>query len=614
MIVRMALTFSSWPIHFRLWTALAFIIAVAGNAHASPSSYGTTGTRLQQQQPYEAQSRTQHSLLSDSQQRQAVLHSAPVPSYSHDVEGQASASINTFPALLDALHVKQTHFFELWIGKWPTAIDWTAAVMGTFVSAALISLTRSYDYVVPSAASGGASSLSVEAQAHENLINQYFTQVTAFYFGENAFSLRTQAYDDMLWVVLGWLENIKFINLHSSLHFHNTGIDAEDSNSTSWFGTQFIPQFAHRARLFYDLASRGWDDSLCGGGMVWNPYLKPYKNAITNELFIAASISMYLYFPGDDNSSPFALQTNDHDDNPPAKPHDIKHVLAAVQAYDWLVLSNMTNEKGLFVDGFHIRGWNRENGSIGSGECDERNEMVYTYNQGVLLSGMRGLWEATGLDHYLAEGYSLISKVIAATGWNVEDRAKRGQWAGLGRNGILEEICDSSGTCSQNGQTFKGIFFHHLTLFCEPLPTVPITEGKTFAADEKLEASHNERCQEFAAWIEHNARAALRTRNSNSEFGMWWGQGYSRYDDEELQVPEGGVDYRNLGIPKDPSWEDGATPPKVAEKGHGRRNEKETTIGDVNDRGRGRTVETQAGGLAVLRAMWELVDRRGAKS
>ena len=28
---------------------------------------------------------------------------------------------------------------------------------------------------------------------------------------------------------------------------------------------------------------------------------------------------------------------------------------------------------------------------------------------------------------------------------------------------------------------------------------------------------------------------------------------------------------------------------------------------DLNDRGRGRTVETQAGGVAVLRAMWEFM-------
>ncbi|KAI9873243.1 MAG: hypothetical protein M1830_000669, partial [Pleopsidium flavum] len=33
---------------------------------------------------------------------------------------------------------------------------------------------------------------------------------------------------------------------------------------------------------------------------------------------------------------------------------------------------------------------------------------------------------------------------------------------------------------------------------------------------------------------------------------------------------------------------------------------------DWNDRGRGRTVETQSGGLAVLRALQELVDRKAA--
>ena len=31
---------------------------------------------------------------------------------------------------------------------------------------------------------------------------------------------------------------------------------------------------------------------------------------------------------------------------------------------------------------------------------------------------------------------------------------------------------------------------------------------------------------------------------------------------------------------------------------------------DLNDRGRGRTVETQSGGIAVLRAIWKLVESR----
>ena len=41
--------------------------------------------------------------------------------------------------------------------------------------------------------------------------------------------------------------------------------------------------------------------------------------------------------------------------------------------------------------------------------------------------------------------------------------------------------------------------------------------------------------------------------------------------------------------------------PYQAEDGKGR------TKSDLNDRGRGRTVETQSGGVAVLRAWWELL-------
>ena len=37
---------------------------------------------------------------------------------------------------------------------------------------------------------------------------------------------------------------------------------------------------------------------------MWNPSLGPYKNAVTNELFITASVSMYLYFSGDNDASP----------------------------------------------------------------------------------------------------------------------------------------------------------------------------------------------------------------------------------------------------------------------------------------------------------------------
>jgi hypothetical protein len=526
----------------------------------------------------------------------------------------SSRPYNTLPMLLDALEVMQSHFFELWQGTWPRAIDWTAAVMGTHVSATLSTFTKSLDYTVPYTTAAGADALNAEAQAHENFINRYLTQLTSFYFGENAFSLRMQAYDDMLWVVLGWLESVKLIGLHMDRHYTPISSSATAHNSSTWYAAQFIPSFAHRARLFYDLASQGWNTSLCGGGMIWNPYLTPYKNAITNELFIAASVSMYLYFPGDQNSSPFSAVKNDvrYRASPTARPHDPEHLTAAIDGYKWLSTSNMTNRQGLFTDGYHIRGWRggRTNSTIGSGKCDLRNEMVYTYNQGVLLSGLRGLWESTGARSYLEDGHILIRNVIAATGWHVKHAERRCTWAGLGRNGILEEACDASGMCSQNGQAFKGIFFHHLALFCATLPTEPLITGVTFAADSESWEMHESSCKSYVPWLAHNAAAAYGTRDEDGVFGMWWGPGHNV---SKSGVPDhqhnGAVDYRNAGIPDNNMWRMGADGHESLKPTSEHGAPKREGHWDWNERGRGRTVETQSGGVAVLRALYELVNR-----
>jgi hypothetical protein len=552
---------------------------------------------------------------------------------------------NALEELHYALETMQSEYFQIWLGKWPTSIDWTGAVLGTLVSASLFSLTRSLDYVLPPTKQQ-SNWATIEGEKVENEINRYFSQSIAYYFGEDAFQIRLEAYDDMLWVVLGWLESIRFVKLHSNTHYpseEELGLGA----GKPWYGNQFVPSFAHRANIFYEIANQGWDNKLCGGGMVWNPRLTPYKNAITNQLYISASIGMYLYFPGDRNPSPF-LQSRKQDPrvrengatDSRTRPHDPVYLSNAVQAYDWLKNSNMTNEKGLYVDGFHIAGWSH-NGSIGTGNCDVRNEMVYTYNQGVLLSGLRSLWESTGKLEYLEDGHKLVRNVIAATGWRSSTERTR-WWSGLGRNGILEEICDSSGTCSQNGQTFKGIFFHHLTLFCEPLPQIPLIPGKTYFADPTSYSLHAQSCKEYNTWVIWNARAAMSTRDSNGRFGMWWG--VPNWDaGSSPEIPEGAEDYRNEGLGSENRWGSGwreglgIIPPhfgsddwpaaeELSQVEHviyssshvdlKKRHESPRDIdfpansgstADLNDRGRGRTVETQGGGVAVLRAFWEFV-------
>ncbi|KAF2662064.1 glycoside hydrolase family 76 protein [Lophiostoma macrostomum CBS 122681] len=542
------------------------------------------------------------------------------PSLRPDFPSPMTAT-NVLQELHNALEVMQTEYFALWIGKWTTAIDWTAAVMGTHVSAALYSLSHSVEYTLPGTFDRERK-LDVEAQMVENEINKYFAQSTTYFFGEDHFAIRNQAYDDILWVVLGWLDSIKFIKSHSDLHYPPT--DWSDGTS-DWHGRQFIPAFAHRARVFYELAEKGWDWRLCGGGMTWSPHLLPYKNAITNELFISASISMYLNFPGDANCSPF--MSSDPGGRQQADPHqqterarstactaspyeaiyDPIYLVNAINGYDWLKNSGMTNARGLYVDGFHITDYYKNRSKT---DCDDRNEMVYTYNQGVLLSGLRGLWEGTGNVTYLIDGHELIGNVVRATGWEDADaNAASGrqlhsdEWSGLGSNGILTELCDPYGTCSQNGHTFKGIFFHHLTTFCAPLPRFAVQPGKTYGAAPEVRALHRRSCNEYAPWVMHNGEAALKTKDSKGRFGAWWGASLQDTAKEPPQspgslLPEGAHDYRNDphsgGHLKENTQMHAMTPGGV-------------DASDLNDRGRGRTVETQGGGVAVTRAMWEFL-------
>ncbi|KAI4149515.1 MAG: hypothetical protein LQ340_004594, partial [Diploschistes diacapsis] len=442
--------------------------------------------------------------------------------------------------LFEALEKMQSHFFEVWLGRWPTSIDWTGAVLGTHVSATLASFANSNYYFDPS----DPTHFTLE---DENYINTFFSHIIAYYYGEDALALRAEAYDDMLWVVLGWLESIRFVQDHSDRHYRSRA-DSRNGSST-WYATNFVPSFAHRARIFWELAATGWDEKLCGGGMVWNPDLAPYKNAITNELFVAASVGMYLWFPGDDNDYPFSQPQRisgqkaqktfpkevcsdvpcDKGSKVPGKPHDKQYLHSAISAYDWLYNANMRNDKGLFFDGYHIS--NRT-----SDQCDIPNHTLYTYNQGVILSGQRGLWEATGNRTYLEQGHELVRTTIQATGWQEANefshsptfssdnpsrpytawRAKsKDKWtfSGLGRAGILEDVCDASGTCNQNGQTFKGIFFHHLTAFCAPLPLRGSEDGIFHGADKFLASLHLASCKSYAAWVQHNAEAAMRTED-----------------------------------------------------------------------------------------------------
>lgn len=274
----------------------------------------------------------------------------------------------------------------------------------------------------------------------------------------------------------------------------------------------------------------------------------------------------------------------------PYPPRNVTYLWNAIKAYEWLKASNMTDNTDLYVDGFHV-----SNLRTGGNKCDKRDEMVYTYNQGVVLSGLRGLSEATKDDKYIFEGMDLIDAVIRSEGMPGE----------LVYNGVLTEKCDAGGYCSQDGQTFKGIFMHHLATFCQPLPETGLFTSDTIH-------SHRLSCSRYRGFLIHSSNMAWITRNDAGVMGSWWGipaglliSSSSTRDTR----PAGTADIRNMcnsGMTPEQCERDQRIQSYHKRGGGSKENHSQGRRFDLNDRGRGRTVESHSGGLAALRAVLEV--------
>jgi len=134
-------------------------------------------------------------------------------------------------------------------------------------------------------------------------------------------------------------------------------------------------RYLDAARRIFDNLVTGWDDT-CGGGLWWNED-RNYKNAITNELFLTTAIKLHQRSPG----------------------HGDKYLDWALREWDWFSASGMIGEKGLVNDGL-------------SPDCTNNGKPAYTYNQGVVLGGLAGLYEVTGDRAYLRQGESIANAAL----------------------------------------------------------------------------------------------------------------------------------------------------------------------------------------------------------
>jgi predicted alpha-1,6-mannanase (GH76 family) len=161
-----------------------------------------------------------------------------------------------------------------------------------------------------------------------------------------------------------------------------------------------------------DAVTKGWTP-VCGGGLQW-AHRKPYKNAITNETFMADAALLHEATPGDTRYARWALRE-----------------------WRWFSASGMLTRSHLVVDGLSPR-------------CRPKlHSPTWTYNQGMLIGAMVAMAKLTGRRSFLVTAGRMAHAVMRS--------------ARLSPHGILHEPCDPR-SCGRNGPMFKGIFMANLKL------------------------------------------------------------------------------------------------------------------------------------------------------
>ena len=214
----------------------------------------------------------------------------------------------------------------------------------------------------------------------------YLSDLSATYLAHHrGDTFRDNYYDDEGWWVLTWIRAYEL-----------TGNQA----------------YLRQAKSVFRALTKGWDP-VCGGGLQWTHRI-PYKNAITNETFMADAALLHEATPGDTNYARWALRE-----------------------WGWFSASGMLTPRHLVVDGLSAR-------------CRPKlHSPTWTYNQGVLIGAMVYMAKMTGRRSFLVIARRVAHAVIHSPR--------------LSPHGILHEPCSPS-ACGRDAPMFKGIFMMNLKL------------------------------------------------------------------------------------------------------------------------------------------------------
>ena len=198
-------------------------------------------------------------------------------------------------------------------------------------------------------------------------------------------------FDDHQWWLLGWIRAYQL--------------------------TQNTLYIQRAAQIFDYVIQYGWDTTVCNGGVLWCPSpTSPYKNAITNDLFLTSAMELHPYTSLVNKSTNYYLDW-------------------AKTSWSWLESSGIINNQYLLNDGLNSQ----------QNSCLNNNGTTWTYNQGVLLDGLALLSQATQNTTILQVAQSIAESVFTNL---------------VSSNGILVEPCSN---CDNDQHIFKGIFIRHLS-------------------------------------------------------------------------------------------------------------------------------------------------------
>ena len=228
--------------------------------------------------------------------------------------------------------------------------------------------------------------------------------------------------------------------------------------------------------IFDHVIAQALDNTTCGGGVFWahDKTGFHYKNAITNELAIRNAILLHSLLPLD------------------------THYLQLAQSlWAWFEHSGIINMgTGLVGDGLQASNPKDKEQCTGTGgSCCPRLrgccQGYYSYNQGVILGALAGLFAATSDEALLVAGTHIANKTLELM---------------VTAEGVLEE---PEAIISQDSSLFKGVFMQNLALFANAL-------GRSRTIAPTLRTTY----QQFIARSAQSATSKAMT--SDYQFGSLW--------------------------------------------------------------------------------------------